>query len=152
MHEGQCDRCILAPKRRGFPMPMAERVEALLSSPVSQSTRNRQRVVGQSVGQKRTTCTRRRYERTRGTPSHKPPRSGAEVQECTTASSAQRARTADPQCVAVDGRGREKQGAGLVDQYKKSAEECGICGRMRRRAPVYGKAKSQSAPRLGTAL
>jgi hypothetical protein len=38
VHESQCDRCILARKRRGCPMPMAEEGEALLILRVSQST------------------------------------------------------------------------------------------------------------------
>lgn len=65
-------------------MPMAERAGGLLGLRVSQSRNDRQRVVVHSVGQKRTTCTRRRWECTRGTRSHKAPRSGAECESGTT--------------------------------------------------------------------
>lgn len=51
----------------------------------------------------------------------------------------EKARTADPQCVAVNKRSRKTR-CRRADQYKKGVAECGICGRMRRRAPVYGQA------------
>ncbi|KAF1995277.1 hypothetical protein P154DRAFT_581018 [Amniculicola lignicola CBS 123094] len=48
VHEHQCGRCILAPKRRGCcPMPMAEEVGALLMARVSQSVAARRRAVEQ---------------------------------------------------------------------------------------------------------
>lgn len=132
-------------------MPMAEKVEALLSSRVSQSNRNRERVVGQDVGQKRTTCTHRRWECTRGTRWYKAPRSGAEVksalQQWTEAG------TADPQCEAVDGGGK-RQGwrprRTNIRNEQRNAEFVEECGEGRQfmdaRCAARGRAQRVCAP------
>jgi len=50
VHERQCGRCILAPKRRGFPVPTAERVEALRKvAPSANHVEAEGALVGQDV-------------------------------------------------------------------------------------------------------